>query len=1049
MKMNAKRLFWVLLALCLLLCATACQDTPDDSTDEPAPDEGGEEEDMNTIDLILDGVPQYVIVRSDLCDKVLTNTAVMLNTALRTMGGLEKFGLTTDFAEVVEKEILIGNTNRPESAEVASRLGDDLYRAEWVNGKFVIVGQDDAATAKGVRYFVREVLGYTGAAVQPTTRVSISDTLSYTGVVGSNIAPDPRNPEDVLVYTYNVLDFGAVGDGVTNDTTAFQSAIDEVEKLGGGTVYVPAGSYVIKGNLTVKRSVYLVGEWYNPETEPENIAKGTVLLATGNKGKADAAPMITIGASAGVVGLTVYYPEQDIASPVEYPAAFLIKDNVQGKGWQHASSIQNVTIVNGWRGIAADQGNQLPMVRDAYMTVLDYGFRINKCYDCARISTMHISPAFWAAYEGIDEATVAAQTKKNAKGVILMRTDGQMMNDIVVRACHTGLSLERNTEDSGETAGYTNLSNVSLTDCKIGINHEYNSAAISMAEIRCSGAGAVCVQTLQDTDDTSELRIYDCEFENPDGPAVAIECFAPALVAVQNSKFSVGAPHFAVSAEGGVLSLTNNDFTGCAKAVEVSSDAMAAIVSNNKYDGEIVNGLNDTAAVVQTSSVSKLPATMDFSQNIGEAPLNAGTTQIFDVKAYGAKGNGMSDETDAFVKAIKAAKDAGGGIVYVPAGYYNVKGGFTVPSGVELRGVHEGMHVTTGEGSVIWVTENRGDEEGTPFITMKEGSGLRGLTFWYPEQNWKEIAAYPWTIMVDGQDCVLRNLCFGNAYRAINMAEADCGGHYVDGITGCVLREGIALDGSTKAGVLMNTHFNATFYYASWGTKLSDASGAFLGGGMDTALFKNNNGQLTAYTFGETVDEEILFIFNYRARYGMDFTGGFDGKIVGSGVDGSLCGIRVTGSYDEPLALLNFMDDIVPGSTDEGNLGIYVNVDEDSTVHFVASGASSYNYVPSGLVLLENGNLILDGFNAKVTPENGNGAINVKKGYAELSGVVFNHVGRLDNAGQFSQQKASANTVDVRVEDDASVAMYSAIGRRFFKEKLDGAVDEFSYVVTN
>ena len=1048
MKNNGTRILWmVLLALCVALCFTACQDTPEDPVDEPAPDEGGEEEEMNTIDLVTDGVAQFVIVRADACDKVLTNTAVMLNTALRTMAGLEQYGLTTDYAEVVEKEILIGKTNRPESAEVASRLGEDLYRAEWVNGKFVIVGQNDAATAKGVRYFVREVLGYTSAAVEVVANVSISDTLAFTGVAGDNTAPDPRNPGDVLVYTCDVLDYGAVGDGVTNDTSAFQSAIDAVANQGGGTVYVPAGSYVINGSLTVRRSVYLVGEWYNPEENPDKIGKGTVLLATGNKGKADGTAMITIGASAGVIGLTVYYPEQSVSAPVAYPAAFLIKDNVEGKGWQHASSIQNVTIVNAWRGIAADQSNQLPMIRDTYMTALDYGFRINKCYDCARIITMHISPEFWAAYEGIDQATVAAQTKKSAKGVILMRTDGQMMNDIVVRSCRMGISLERNTEDSGETAGYTNLSNVSVTDCTIGINHEYNSAAISMAEIRCSGAGAVCVQTLQDTNDTSELTIYDCEFENPDGPGVIIECDAPAMVAIQNSKFSVGANHFAVSADGGVLSLTNNDFTGCAKTVEVTSDALAAIVSNNKFDGEMVNGLDDTAAVVQTSSVSKLPATQDFSQNIGEAPVNAGTKQIFDVKAYGAKGDGETDDTEAFTKAIKAAKAAGGGIVYVPAGYYNVLEGFTVPSGVELRGVHEGMHVTTGEGSVIYVTENRDDEEGTPFIIMQKGSGLRGLTFWYPEQNWKDIAAYPWTISVEGQDCVLRNLCFGNAYRAINMTEADCGGHYVDGITGCVLRQGIALDGSSKTGVMMNTHFNATFYYAVWGTKLSDASGAFAGSGMDLALFSNNNAQLTAYTFGETVDEQVLFIFNYRARYGMDFTGGFDGTIVGSGVDGSLCGIRVTGSYDEPLTLLNFMDDIVPGSTDEGNLGIYVNVDTDSTVHFVASGASSYNYVPGGLVLLENGNLILDGFNAKVTPENGNGAISIKKGYAELSGVVFNHVGRLDSAGQFSAQKETKQTIDVRVYKGASAAMYSAIGRRFFGEKLEGEVEDFCFVI--
>lgn len=1031
-----------LLALGLFCGLLACQpETPQPDQEEAA--------DMDRIDLVADGAPQYVIVRADPCEKVVTGLAVMLNNALTDMGGLdEPYGLVTDYDEPVEKEILIGNTNRPETAEVAGRLGDALYRIEWVGSKLVIVGVDDAATARGVRYLVREVLGYTGpASVKGDGSASLPAKLELIGEKRANFAPDPRNPGDVVIYQADVLDYGAIGDGKTDDTAAFQKAIDAVANMGGGTVYVPAGSYVIKGTLTVRRSVYLLGEWSNPDASPEEITKGTVLLAKGSKGKADATPMITIGASAGVVGLTVYYPDQSIQSPVEYPAAFLIKDNVEGKGWQHASSIQNVTVVNAWRGIAADQGNQLPFLRDVYISALDYGFRINKCYDCARVITMHISPAYWAAYEGISEETVAEQTKKSAKGVILMRTDGQMMNDLVVRACRIGLSLERNTEDAGETAGYTNLSNVKLLDCTIGVNHEYNSASISMAQIHCSGKGAVCVKTTDTTAATSALRIYDCSFENENGPAVAIDMDAPALVAVQNSTFSVGAD-FAVDADGGILSLTNNDFSDCAKVVRVASTALAAIVSNNRYTGEVINELSDDAAIVN-ASVNKLPTAADFTQSIGEAPIVAAKQLVFSVKDYGAAGDGMTDDSDAFYKAISAAEAAGGGIVFVPAGHYNVKDGFDIPSGVELRGVHEGMHVTTGEGSVIYVTENPGEEQASAFITMEARSGLRGITFWYPEQNWKQIVAYPFTVDVQGQDCVIRNLCFGNAYRAINMADADCGGHYVDGITGCVLREGIALDGSSKAGVLMNTHFNATFYYAVWGTALSDASGAFASGDMAGALFANNNANLTAYRFGETVDEELLFIFNYRARYGMDFTGGFDGNVIGSGVDGSLCGIRVTGAYDQPLTLLNFMDDIVPGSTEEGNLGIYVDVEESSCVRFVASGASSYNYVPDGLVLLNHGELILDGFQANVTPKSGKGAIRVVNGSAELSGILFNHVGPLDSSGQFSAQPETATTLDILVEKNGSANLYSAVGRRFFRGKIDGEVDAYEYIVAH
>jgi polygalacturonase len=45
--------------------------------------------------------------------------------------------------------------------------------------------------------------------------------------------------------TYDVRDFGAVGDGTTKDTVAFQKALDACAVGGGGDVMVPAGNYLI------------------------------------------------------------------------------------------------------------------------------------------------------------------------------------------------------------------------------------------------------------------------------------------------------------------------------------------------------------------------------------------------------------------------------------------------------------------------------------------------------------------------------------------------------------------------------------------------------------------------------------------------------------------------------------------------------------------------------------------------------------------------------------------------------------------------------------
>jgi len=52
---------------------------------------------------------------------------------------------------------------------------------------------------------------------------------------------------------------------------------------------------------------------------------------------------------------------------------------------------------------------------------------------------------------------------------------------------------------------------------------------------------------------------------------------------------------------------------------------------------------------------------------VGQVP---GGRPVFDVTAYGAKRDGSAPATEAFARAIAAAKAAGGGTVYVPAGHY-------------------------------------------------------------------------------------------------------------------------------------------------------------------------------------------------------------------------------------------------------------------------------------------------------------------------------------------------------------------------------------------
>jgi polygalacturonase len=57
--------------------------------------------------------------------------------------------------------------------------------------------------------------------------------------------------------TFNILDFSAVGDGMSNDAAAIQGAIDACTQAGGGTVLVPGGKTYFTGAFALKSNVEL------------------------------------------------------------------------------------------------------------------------------------------------------------------------------------------------------------------------------------------------------------------------------------------------------------------------------------------------------------------------------------------------------------------------------------------------------------------------------------------------------------------------------------------------------------------------------------------------------------------------------------------------------------------------------------------------------------------------------------------------------------------------------------------------------------------------
>jgi hypothetical protein len=150
-------------------------------------------------------------------------------------------------------------------------------------------------------------------------------TITYRDTKGSALTHDemdenlrdlhyftPSQDDAVTTRTKNtklsecpsVMDFGATGNGVTDDTDAFTEARDAVAAAGGGVVYVPEGIYAVDPIL-LSSYVTFCGPRRSP-METGSITKGAVILQRGTTGDVFyTSDYSTLTYGAGVSDLTI------------------------------------------------------------------------------------------------------------------------------------------------------------------------------------------------------------------------------------------------------------------------------------------------------------------------------------------------------------------------------------------------------------------------------------------------------------------------------------------------------------------------------------------------------------------------------------------------------------------------------------------------------------------------------------------------------------------------------------------------------------------------
>ncbi|MBQ7398108.1 MAG: hypothetical protein IJW09_04705, partial [Clostridia bacterium] len=289
------------------------------------------------------------------------------------------------------------------------------------------------------------------------------------------------------------------------------AAIAAVYAKGGGTVYLPAGQYKVTETIKVLPFVSLVGD-YNAAAATDGSGEyGTVILAYPESVDADFPALFEIGGSAGVCGLTVYYPEQDVNAPKPYPYTFNIPGGGGGPAYYMLSSIVDVTIINAYRGISAmTETNEQMNISGVRGTFLYSALFLDNSADASSVEYVDASPAYWAAcpYDEVTKSQITKITSQNT-AFTFGTLEGVAMRHLSCESYRVGV----HTVEGPRVQFGGMLYDFNITDCDYGIIVDSVDARIGYG-LALTGGTLSCYEAAVVNNTTGKIQLTDVDFDS-------------------------------------------------------------------------------------------------------------------------------------------------------------------------------------------------------------------------------------------------------------------------------------------------------------------------------------------------------------------------------------------------------------------------------------------------------------------------------------------------------------------------------------------------------